>query len=141
MIQAVRRTFRVDVPLAEAWARFSLIERWPEWAPHITSTTLSPSGELGPASTGALWIRGFGRTSFRMTVWEPGVRWVWVGAMPGITVTYEHRFAPDRDAGTTFDWVVFLDGPLARLVRPIFARIYGRNLDRAIPRLKDWITG
>jgi hypothetical protein len=35
---------------------------------------------------------------------------------------------------------VFLDGPVARLIRPIFASIYGRNLDRAIPQLKVWIT-
>jgi carbon monoxide dehydrogenase subunit G len=140
MIEAVHRTFRVEVSPAEAWARLAQIERWPEWAPHITAATVSPAGALGPASTGALRIRGLGRTAFRMTVWEPGRRWTWVGAMPGATVTYEHGFAPAGEAATTLDWVVSLDGPLAFVIRPLFARIYGRNLDRAIPRLKAWIA-
>ena len=140
MIKAVRRTFRVDVPLSEAWARLAQIERWPEWAPHITDATLSPKGNLGPMSTGALRLRRFGWSAFRMSVWEPERRWVWVGAIAGSTVIYEHRFEPDGDAATTLDWVVSLRGPLAVLVWPVFATIYGRNLDRAIPRLKSWIV-
>jgi hypothetical protein len=140
MIEAVRRKFRVEVPLPESWERLGQIERWPEWAPHITAATLSPTGVLGPTSSGALQIRRLGRSTFRMTVWEPHRRWVWVGAMPGSTVIYEHRFEPDGEAATSFEWIVFLQGPLAFLVRPVFAAIYGRNLDRAIPRLKGWIT-
>ena len=77
MVEAVRRRFQVEVPLAEAWARLGQIERWPEWAPHITAATLAPPDDLGPASTGALTIRGLGRSAFRMTVWEPPRRWVW----------------------------------------------------------------
>ena len=141
MVEALRRRFRVEVPLSEAWARLGQIERWPEWAPHITAATLSPSGDLGPSSTGALSIRGFGRSKFRMTAWEPKRRWAWVGEMPGARVIYEHHFAPDGDAATIFEWVVFLEGPLSFLVRPVFAAIYGRNVDRAIPRLQGWIAG
>jgi hypothetical protein len=140
VIRAVHRTFRVDVPLSEAWARFAQIERWPEWAPHITDATLSPAGRLGPTSTGALRIRRLGWSAFRMTVWEPERRWLWQGSVLGSTVIYEHRFEPDGDAATTFEWTVSLQGPLAFLVRPLFAAIYGRNLDRAIPPLKIWIA-
>lgn len=140
MIEAVRRTFRVEVPLSEAWSRLGQVERWPEWAPHITAATLSPAGDLGPTSTGALRIRRLGWSRFRMTVWEPQRRWVWVGAIAGSTVVYEHSFEPDGDTATMLDWIVSLDGPLAYLVRPVFATIYGRNLDRAIPELKRWIA-
>lgn len=127
--------------MSEAWARLGQIERWPEWAPHITAATLSPPGDLGPTSTGTLTIRWFGRSAFRMTIWEPQRRWVWVGAMPGSMLVYEHRFEPDGEAATNLEWIVFLEGRLAFLVRPVFAAIYGRNLDRAIPRLKAWIAG
>lgn len=75
-----------------------------------------------------------------MTVWEPQRRWVWEGAVFGSIVIYEHRFEPDGDAATTLDWIVSLQGPLTFLVRPVFAAIYGRNLDRAIPRLQSWIA-
>ena len=140
MIETVRRTFRVETPLSEAWARLGQIERWPEWAPHIRAAALSPAGDLGSTSTGNLVIRGFGRSTYRVTAWEPGRRWTWVAKMPGFDVTYEHGFKPDGDRATILDWVVYLDGSLAFVVRPLFAAIYGRNVDRAIPRLKAWIV-
>jgi hypothetical protein len=71
----VRRVFEVDAPLEEAWHRLAEVERWPEWAPHITSVTVSPPGGLGPTSRGALQIRRLGRNTVRMSVWEPPVRW------------------------------------------------------------------
>ena len=56
-----------------------------------------------------------------------------------VRIAYDHRFAPAGNNSTTMTWVVVLRGPLAWLIRPIFARIYGRNLDRAIPGLQAWI--
>jgi hypothetical protein len=47
----------------EAWQRLAEVERWPEWAPHITLVTVSPPGALGPTSSGALHIKRLGRTS------------------------------------------------------------------------------
>jgi len=70
----VKRVFEVDAPLKEAWQRLAEVERWPEWAPHITSVTVSPPGELGPTSRGAFQIKRLGRNTFRMSVWEPTVR-------------------------------------------------------------------
>ena len=66
---AVKRVFEVDAPLEEAWQRLAEVERWPEWAPHIISVTVSPPGELGPTSSGALQIKWLGRNTFRMSVW------------------------------------------------------------------------
>jgi hypothetical protein len=134
----VKRVFEVDAPLEEAWHRLAEVERWPEWAPHITSVTVSPPGELGPTSSGALQIRRLGRNTFRMSVWEPPVRWEWVGGLPGVRIFYDHRFESSGPAATQLEWLVELHGPLAPLIRPVFARVYGRNLDRAIPRLQEW---
>lgn len=64
-----------------------------------------------------------------------GVDW----GIPGVRMVYDHRFDP-RETGTTLTWVVTLDGPLASLIRPVFAGVHGRNLDRAIPRLQEWIA-
>ena len=134
----VKRVFEVDAPLEEAWQRLAEVERWPEWAPHITSVTVSPPGELGPTSSGALQIKRLGRNTFRMSVWEPLVRWEWVGGLPGVRIYYDHRFESSGPAATRLEWLVELRGPLAPLIRPVFARMYGRNLDRAIPRLQEW---
>jgi carbon monoxide dehydrogenase subunit G len=137
--EAVRRTFEVAVPLERAWRRLAEVERWPEWAPHITAATVTPPGPLGPTSAGALRIRGLGRTTFRMAAWESPRRWAWVGGLPGVRIDYDHRFAPSGPDAARLEWVVTLSGPLALVVRPVFARVYSRNLDRAIPRLQAWI--
>jgi hypothetical protein len=34
--------------------------------------------------------------------------------------------------------VVELQAPLAPLIRRVFARVYGPNVDRAIPHLQEW---
>src|SRR5688500_853008 len=129
--EAVHRSFEVAVPADEAWARLSEVERWPEWAPHISAATVSPAGPLGPSSSGVLKIRGLGRNAVRMSAWEQPDRWEWTGGLPGVRIDYDHRFAAAGDSSTTMSWVVVLRGPLAWLIRPIFARVYRRNLDRA----------
>jgi carbon monoxide dehydrogenase subunit G len=134
----ISRIFEVEAPLEDAWRRLADVERWPEWAPHILSVSVSPPGELGPTSGGAFRIRRLGRNDFRMSAWEPPVRWEWVGGLPGVRISYDHRFEPSGPAATRLEWVVALRGPLAPFVRPVFARIYGRHVDRAIPRLQAW---
>lgn len=60
---SVRRIFDVEAPLEEAWHRLAEVERWPEWAPHIVSVSVSPQGELGPTSSGVLRIKRLGRNT------------------------------------------------------------------------------
>jgi hypothetical protein len=100
--------------LEEAWQRLAEVERWPEWAPHITSVTVSPPGELGPTSSGALQITRLGRNTFRMSVWEPPVRWAWVGGLPGVGIYYDHRFESSGPGATRLEWLVELNGPWRR---------------------------
>jgi Polyketide cyclase / dehydrase and lipid transport len=69
----VKRVFEVDAPLEEAWRRLAEVERWPEWAPHITSVTVSPPG-LGVGRRAAwgphLWAPGAAHS----TCLRPSVR-------------------------------------------------------------------
>jgi carbon monoxide dehydrogenase subunit G len=114
----VKRVFEVDAPLEEAWQRLAEVERWPEWAPHIPSVTVSPPGVLGPTSSGALQIKRLGRNTFRMSVrmsvWEPPVRWEWVGGLPGVRICYDHRFESSGPAVTRLEWLVELHGAWRR---------------------------
>ena len=106
-------------------------------APYHLSDRL-PDGRARPNIERAFKIRWLGRNTFRMSVWEPPVRWAWVGGLPGVRIHYDHRFESSAPAATRLEWLVELHGPLAPLIRPVFARVYGRNLDRAIPRLQEW---
>jgi hypothetical protein len=60
------------------------------------------------------------------------------GGLPGVRIYYDHRFESSGPAATRLEWLVELHGPLAPLIRPVFARVYGRNLDQGIPRLQEW---
>jgi hypothetical protein len=57
-------------------------------------------GELGPTSSGVLRIKRLGRNTFRMSAWEPPLRWQWVGRLPGIRINYDHRFEASGPATT-----------------------------------------
>jgi Polyketide cyclase / dehydrase and lipid transport len=111
---SVQRSFEVEAPLEEAWYRLAEVQRWPEWAPHITSVTVSPTGELGPTSSGAFKIRWLGRNTFRMSAWEPPRRWEWIGGLPeseSLTTIVSSR--PDRGRRGWNGWLRSAD-PLPR---------------------------
>ena len=100
---------------------------------------VTPDGALGPSSSGALHIRRLGRNTFRMTAWEPTRHWQWTGGLPGVRILYDHILESSGEAATKMTWVVKVRGPMAWLIRPVFKLVYGRNVDKAIPRFQEWI--
>jgi hypothetical protein len=105
---SVQRIFQVDAPLEEAWHRLAEVERWPEWAPHIISLSVSPPGELGPTSPRAFKITRLGRNTFRSSAWDRPVRSEWVGDLPGSGLS---RRPPGKSVGRrhTLDSVAHAD--------------------------------
>jgi hypothetical protein len=135
MVTLLQREFTVDVPLPKAWDHLAHIEQWPSWAPHIRRIELQPPGELGPESTGVIHLSNGMKPAFRMTEFNPPQNWKWVGSFLWATVIYDHRFEP-LDAGhTRLTWIVQAEGFGASVLGRLFARIYRRNLDKAIPLL------
>jgi Polyketide cyclase / dehydrase and lipid transport len=135
VIELVRRTFEVDVPLDTAWAHLARVESWPSWAKHITSVTLTPPGTLAGASEGQLRLKGGARSTFRMEQFDPPRRWRWAGRFLSVGVHYDHWFA-DADGRTRLTWIVWAEGPGARSLGRVFGSIYAHNLDKAIPNLQ-----
>jgi hypothetical protein len=81
------------------------------------------------------------RSRFVVTSFAAGERWLWTGKFLWLRIDYDHVLeatAADRTR-VTFDVDVsgFGVGTLGRL----FARIYGKNLDAAIPRLVAELEG
>lgn len=142
MRELLRRQFVVRVPLAEAWARLARVEEWPSWAVHIRQISLTPAGPLGEDSSGVIHLKNGMRTAFRMSEFDPPRSWAWAGKFLSLVIHYDHRFEPVGAASTRMIWIVRAEGPLTGLLGPLFAWIYGRNLDRAIPRLvHEWEGG
>ena len=135
MITLLQREFTVDVSLEGAWSHLARIEQWPSWAPHIKRIELKPPGELGPQSTGVIHLANGIKCVFRMTEFTPPHNWKWVSSFLWATVIYDHRFEPLDAEHTRLIWVIEGKGFGAPILGRLFAWIYRRSLDRAIPRL------
>jgi hypothetical protein len=75
------------------------------------------------------------KSAFRMTEFNPPRNWTWVGPFLWLTVTYDHRFESLDAEHTKLIWVVEAEGFGVSLLGRLFAKIYRRNLEKAIPLL------
>jgi len=137
-LRLLERRFTVGVSLESAWAHLERVEQWPSWARHIRSIELSPPGPLVPDTAGVIRLTNGVRSTFRMEVIEEiecGRRWSWAGPFLGVTVHYDHRFTRLGSEQTEIVFVLDGEGFGVSVLGRLFARIYARNLDRAIPNL------
>ena len=135
MIRLLERQFDVPVPLNDAWRFLAQVEAWPRWAGHIRRIEVTPPGEIGPGSSGRIHLRNGIRSTFRMLEFRPGMNWKWAGPFLWLTVHYDHRFDALTPRRTRLTWVVDAEGLGAGLLGRVFAAVYARNLDKAIPAL------
>ncbi len=135
MRRLVRREFVVERPVEEAWRHLARVEAWPSWAQHIRRVEPRPRGELGPASTGVIRLRNGVRSAFAMTEFDPPRHWKWIGRFLWLAVQYDHRFEAVGAGRTRLIWTVDVEGFGVATIGRLFAAIYERNLDAAIPAL------
>jgi hypothetical protein len=141
MITLLRREFTVDLPLEQAWRHLARVEQWPSWARHIKQVEVQPPGELGPQSTGRLHLTNGLKPVFRVTEFSPHHSWKWVGGFLWLTVHYDHQFEELNPTRTKLTWVVESSGFGVSIFGRLFAKIYSKNLDRAIPLLVEEMSG
>lgn len=141
MIRLLERRFEVGVPLDEAWTSLARVAEWPRWAAHIRRIELTPAGAVGPSSAGRIVLRNGIRSTFRMTEFHPGRSWKWAGPFLWLRVHYDHRFEAVDARRTRLIWTVDAEGFGAGVLGRLFAAIYARDLDRAIPRLVAALGG
>src|SRR5436305_11130408 len=80
MLTLIRREFLVDIPLQRAWDHLARIENWPRRAPQFRQIEVHPPGEVGPESTGIIYLTNGIKPVFQVTEFNPPVNWKWVGA-------------------------------------------------------------
>jgi hypothetical protein len=135
MITLLRREFTVELPLEKAWQHLARVEQWPSWARHIKQVELQPPGELGPESTGRMRLTNGLKPAWTVTEFNPHRNWKWVGGFLWLTVHYDHRFEELNAIQTKLTWVVEAEGFGVSVLGRLFAKIYRKSLDRAIPLL------
>jgi len=135
MLDLIWREFEVDVPLEAAWQHLAEVEKWPSWARHIKQVELIPKGELTLSTVGRFRLASRVNSDFRMIELNPFQNWKWVGPFLWLVVQYDHRFEKVHERCTKLTWLVSADGFGVSVLGRLFAAIYNRNLDRAIPLL------
>jgi hypothetical protein len=131
----INRAFVVDVPLETAWRHLARVEVWPSWAKHIKAVELSPAGEVTAQSKGTLRLRNGLATTFHMQEFRPFEHWKWVGRLLWLTIYYDHTFVALTSQRTQITFLVAVEGWGAPFFGRLFAAVYNRNLNAAIPHL------
>jgi len=134
---SIRREFVVEAPLERAWQHLARVEAWPSWAKHIKSVTVEPPGELTP-STVAVFHLAFGlKARFAVTEFVPKSHWKWISDFLGSTIHYDHRFEPINHDKTKMQFIIEANnlGLGKFLLLKLYAAMYSKNLDKAIPNL------
>jgi hypothetical protein len=131
----IRREFEVSVPPEQAWRHLSRVSAWPTWARHIQAIDVEPAGTLVLGSKGRVHLRNGVRSRFEVVEFNPYSNWKWVGPFLWLTVRYDHQFEPMASQRTKLTWVVDADGVAVSLFGRLFAAVYRRSMERAIPRL------
>jgi hypothetical protein len=72
----------------------------------------------------------------KVTEFQDGRRFRWEGAFLWLGLGYDHLVTTDDTGRVRLTFTVDAAGLGVKLIGPLFAGIYARNLDRAIPRLQ-----
>ena len=81
------------------------------------------------------------RSTFRMEELNVGNNWRWVGPFLWLTVHYDHQFKRTGPEESEIGFVLDGEGFGAGVFGRLFAVMYARNLDRAIPNLIKELEG
>src|SRR5262245_33680241 len=135
MVTLIDREFTVSVSRERAWQHLARVDQWPSWARHIKSIELRPERTLGPQSSGVIHLTNGIKSTFRVTEFNPDRNWKWVGPFLWLTIYYDHRFESISSRQTRLRFILEASGFGAGSLGRLFAWIYSRNLNKAIPLL------
>jgi Polyketide cyclase / dehydrase and lipid transport len=136
MKRLLERTFAVEATAERAWAELVAAERWPRWALHLRSVKVTPPGPVGPGSSATLELTNRTRVTMRVSEFQDGRRFRWEGAFLWLGLGYDHVVATDEAGQVSITFTVEGAGVGVDSIGRLFASVYARNLDRAIPRLR-----
>jgi hypothetical protein len=132
----LERTFAVEAAAERAWAELVAAEQWPKWAQHLRSVQVTPPGPVGPGSTATLRLKNRTKARVRVTEFEDGRRFRWEGSFLWMRLGYDHLVMTDDTGRVRITFTLEGAGVGVNPIGPLFASIYARSLDRAIPRLQ-----
>jgi uncharacterized protein YndB with AHSA1/START domain len=119
-------TIDVEAPVGRVWEALSDVERWPEWAPTVTSVRRLDGGPLAVGSRVRVEQPRIPPTRYVVTELEPGRSFTWMATGPGVRTTARHLLEDLTTGGTR----VTLAVEQAGVVGGVMGRFYRRLTDR-----------
>jgi uncharacterized membrane protein len=134
----VEQSTRIDVeaPVQQVWRVLCEVERWPEWAPTVTSVRRLDDGPLAVGSRVRLEQPRIPPTEYVVTELEPSRSFTWVATGPGVRTTARHLLEDLGTGGTRVMLAVEQAGPLGRVMGLFYRRLTDRYLAAEAEGLK-----
>ena len=136
MKRLLERTFPVEATSERTWTELVAAEQWPRWARHLRRVDVTPPGPVGPGSGATLKLTNRTRATVRVTEFQDGRRFRWEGSFLWLGLGYDHLVTTDETGRVHITFTVDAAGVGVSTLGGLFASLYARNLDRAIPRLQ-----
>ena len=136
MRRLLERTFAVEATAERAWAELVAAEQWPRWARHLASVQVTPPGPVGPGSRATLKLTNHTTATVLVTEFQDGRRFRWEGSFLWMGLGYDHLVTTNDAGRVSITFTVDVAGVGVNTIGRLFASVYARNLDRAIPRLQ-----
>src|SRR3712207_3430600 len=100
-----------EAPVEQVWEVLREVERWPEWAPTVTSVRRLDDGSLAVGSRVRVEQPRIPPTVYVVTELEPGRSFTWVATGPGVRTTARHLLEDLGPGGTRVTLAVEQAGP------------------------------
>ncbi len=128
--------FDVEAPVEQVWEVLREVERWPEWAPTVTSVRRLDDGPLVVGSRARVEQPGIPPTEYVVTELEPSRSFTWVATGPGVRTTARHLLEDLGPGGTRVMLAVEQAGPVGMVMGHFYRRLTDRYLTAEAEGLK-----
>ena len=112
----------VDATPGRVWEVMREVDRWPEWAPTVTSVTRVGAEPLGLGSRVRIEQPRLPATEYVVTEYDPGHGFTWVASGPGVRTTARHTLEPLAGGRTRVRLAVEQAGPVGAVMGRLFFR-------------------
>jgi uncharacterized membrane protein len=111
------------------WATLTDIERWPDWIACYQTVRRLDDGALSLGSQARIKQAGIRPATWTVTELDPGQRFVWESAAPGVRTSAYHAITIDGSGTTELRLGINQHGPLSGIVAGLLGRKIRRYID------------
>jgi len=132
----VEVTEEIEATPEQVWAVLSDVPHWPDWTPTMTSVRRLDDGPFGVDSAAEIRQPKLPRNVWRVTRYEPGRRFEWATAGPGLVTRGDHLVEPLAGGRSRLTLVLESTGALSGLVWLLLGSLTRRYVSLEASSLK-----